>query len=230
MADLILIAGTHHGGWYWDYLAERLRISGHNVFAPTLTGLDNKKLSKGNTNLDTHIDDVLEVIAKNNLQEISLVGSSYGGMVITGVADRTNAKVAALIYLDAVLPRSGESEWDLIPEKLRELITHTASDGINIDVPADWLKNEARLAPHPLATKQQSLHYSEDKFRKINKVYVHAQWGLAPGDPSIFKECYERSLNTAGWVTYSLAAGHDLAREAEDAVLQIISEHLPRSI
>lgn len=230
MADIILIAGTHHGGWYWDDLAARLINSGHNVFAPTLTGLDNDHSLKKNINLDSHINDVLEIITDNQLQDLTLVASSYGGMVITGVADRTAARVESLIYLDAALPQSGESEWDLIPENLQKLFTHSTSDGINIDVPSEWLKVQPRLAPHPLATKLQPLHYSEVNFRKINKVYVHAQWGLAPGDPSIFKDCYEHCTNAAGWVTYSLAAGHDLAREAEEAVLQIISDHLPRSI
>jgi pimeloyl-ACP methyl ester carboxylesterase len=230
MADIILIAGTHHGGWYWDDLAERLRNFGHNVFAPTLTGLDNDRSLKENINLDTHINDVLEVIAKNKLEEITLVASSYGGMVITGAADRTAARVASLIYLDAALPQSGESEWDLIPENLREVLENSTSDGVNIDVPMQWLEQRPLLAPHPLATKLQPLVYSSEKFDQLQKVYVHAQWGLVPGDPSIFKKCYESCLNTVGWVTYSLSAGHDLATETPEAVLQIISEHLPRSI
>jgi pimeloyl-ACP methyl ester carboxylesterase len=229
VADIVLIAGTHHGGWYWDSLAEQLRKSGNNVFAPTLTGLDRDHRLKENINLDTHINDVLKIIIDNNLQDLTLVASSYGGMVITGVAERNAATVESMIYLDAALPQPGESEWDLIPENLQKLFTHSTSDGINIDVPADWLKVQPRLAPHPLATKLQPLHYSELNFRKIKKVYVHAQWGLVPGDPSIFKECYEHCANAAGWVTYSLAAGHDLAREAEEAILQIITEHLPRS-
>ena len=108
MANFILIAGTYHGGWYWDQVVPALIKAGHKVFAPSLSGLDAGNPINSQINLDTHITDVLRIIEDNNLDEVVLVGWSYGGMVITGAADRTEAKVKKLIYLDAQSPKPGE--------------------------------------------------------------------------------------------------------------------------
>ena len=117
MANIILVAGTFHGGWYWEPIKSVLEVAGHRVFAPTLSGLDPELPVAGPINLDTHINDVLLLIENNHLSQVVLVGWSYGGMVITGVADRTSAQVRKLVYLDGQLPMSGEREWDLMPDR-----------------------------------------------------------------------------------------------------------------
>jgi pimeloyl-ACP methyl ester carboxylesterase len=230
MANIILIAGTHHGGWYWDSIATDLRAMGNTVFAPTLSGLDDQNEYYGDINLDTHIQDVLNLIEENRLKNLVLVASSYGGMVITGVADRTSAAIRSLIYLDACLPLPGQSEWDLISDDLRSKFEKSISDGKNIDVPQEWLTFRPRLMPHPLATKKQPLNYSQTKFQECNKIYVHAEQGFGPGGEHFFARCYERVKAFGDWKTYSLPAGHDLATELPWEVLDIISEHSAGSI
>jgi pimeloyl-ACP methyl ester carboxylesterase len=222
MANIILVAGTHHGGWYWEGIAAELRLAGHKVFAPSLTGLDPEVKLPAHANLDTHIDDVLQLITANHLDEIVLIGHSYGGMVITGVADRTSAKIKSLVYLDAALPRSGQSEWDLNSSWLRERYLSTITDGFNIDVPQEWLGFQPLLMPHPFATKIQPLHFSQVKLDAVSKVYVHALRGFGPGIKHFFSAGYERSLLEPSWTTYSLDAGHDLPGEVPGEVLAII--------
>ena len=226
MANVILVAGTHHGGWYWESFAEKLRTFGHQVFTPTLSGLDDSVLSDSKINLDTHIQDILQLIKDQKLESFSLVGWSYAGMVITGAADRTMEHVNSLIFLDACVPNSGQSEWDLISENLKKLFTSSTRDGLNIDVPEVFLKFRPRLMPHPLATKLQPVIFSEEKFNNIPKIYVHAQSGVMPGDPSVFSNGYKRALNELNWSAYSLPVGHDLVSEDPDSVLEIILNHI----
>src|SRR5262249_9017727 len=89
MTDFGLVHGTWGGGWQWRPVAERLRAHGHRVFTPTLTGLGERAhLVTPTTSLDTHVDDIANVIAWEELSDIVLVGTSYGGLVIAGVADR----------------------------------------------------------------------------------------------------------------------------------------------
>ena len=222
MANIILIAGTHHGGWYWDSLAHKLREADQRVFAPSLAGLDDENPIIGPINLDTHINQVLDLVHAENLADVVLVGSSYGGMVITGVADLARISVKHLVYLDAALPRPGQSEWDLNAEWLREKYMSTTLDGVNIQVPDEFLRFRPRLMPHPLATKLQPLHFSQQRLDSLDKTYVHAERGFGPGVEHFFAEGYRRAQTEPGWSTQSLAAGHDLAAELPDQVLKII--------
>ena len=96
MANIILVAGTFHGGWYWDPILPTLKEAGHNVFTPTLSGLKEENEHKP-INLETHIEDVLKIIEDNLLADVILLGWSYAGMVITGVADRARTKIQKLI-------------------------------------------------------------------------------------------------------------------------------------
>jgi pimeloyl-ACP methyl ester carboxylesterase len=103
-----------HGSWagsvVWRELAPRLRKAGHDVYAPTLTGIGARKhLLNREIDLNTHVQDVIGLIEDADLSDIVLVANSYGGMVITGVADRVPEKVASLVYLDAFLPKNGQS-------------------------------------------------------------------------------------------------------------------------
>ena len=107
MATFVLVHGGWAGSVVWRQLTPRLRKMGHEVYAPTLTGIGERKhLLSREINLDTHIQDVIGVIDEEDLSDIVLVGHSYGGMVISGVADRVPEKVATLVYLDAFLPES----------------------------------------------------------------------------------------------------------------------------
>jgi pimeloyl-ACP methyl ester carboxylesterase len=123
MATFVLVHGAFHGGWCWRDVAARLRASGHVVFAPTLTGLGERShLAAPAVDLSTHVRDVVNLLEWEELGELVLVGHSYGGMVITGVADRRPERLAALIYLDALVPQDGQCALDLQPPERRASI------------------------------------------------------------------------------------------------------------
>ena len=120
MATFVLVPGMCHGGWCFDELAERLRDHGHRTYPLTLTGLSERgHLLHGGVNLDTHIQDVTGVLAAADIRDAVLVGHSYGGMVITGAADRAPARVRSLVYLDAMVPEHGDSCWNLVSDQER---------------------------------------------------------------------------------------------------------------
>ena len=108
----VLVHGGGHGGWCWERVATPLRAAGHRVYTPTLTGNGERShLLNANIDLDCHITDVVNTIKWENLSDIILVGHSYGGMVITGIADRALDKIGHMVYLDAVHPKNGTGLW-----------------------------------------------------------------------------------------------------------------------
>ena len=117
MAIYVLVHGGGGGGWVWGRMAPWLRAAGHEVYTPTLTGVGERShLLRPDTDLETHIADILGVLKYEDLHDVILVGHSYGGMVITGVADRAADRVGQLVYLDAATPLNGESLVDLSPD------------------------------------------------------------------------------------------------------------------
>jgi len=116
MTDFVLVQGTWIGGWYWRPIAQALRKAGHEVYTPTLTGLGERiHLMNPGINLDTHIADVANVFEFEELSDVVLVGHSYGGMVITGVADRSPDKIRSMVYLDAFVPQNGNALINFLP-------------------------------------------------------------------------------------------------------------------
>src|SRR3972149_2244270 len=114
MTSFVLVHGAWGGATLWRSFAPLLREKGHEVFFTSLTGLGERyHLGTAETNLSTHIQDVVELIEYENLHDIALVGHSYGGMVITGVADRIPDRIAHLVYLDAFLPRDGQGMFGM---------------------------------------------------------------------------------------------------------------------
>ena len=116
MATFVLVHGAWHGSWCWKRVRKALQARGHDVFTPTLTGVGERShLLSPDVNLDTHITDVVNLIRWEELSGIVLCGHSYGGCVITGVADRLSDRIAALVYLDAFVPEDGQSLYDILP-------------------------------------------------------------------------------------------------------------------
>jgi pimeloyl-ACP methyl ester carboxylesterase len=113
----VLVHCAFGGGWAWKYVAPLLREAGHAVYTPTLTGLGERvHLGGPDVNLDTHIEDILNLLVYEDLQDVILVGWSYGGMVVTGVLDRAPGRLAAVVYLDGEVPRDGDRSFDFWPE------------------------------------------------------------------------------------------------------------------
>ena len=167
--QVVLVHGTGHGGWCWRLLTPILRAEGHEVHAPTLSGLGSSShMLKCGVDLTTHIEDITKLLFYEDLHDTVLVGHSYAGMVITGVAVSATERLSKLVYLDAYIPREGQSEFDLWPEEWQakaladiEAGTTTRSPaslfpilGISDEKIAEWVKT--RLTPHPLSTYMQA--------------------------------------------------------------------------
>jgi pimeloyl-ACP methyl ester carboxylesterase len=219
MTDIVLVPGSYHAGWYFETAVPLLEAEGHRVIAVTLAGLDRPGADLGGVNLDTHIDDVVAAIHAARARDIVLVGHSYGGMVITGVAARKSVSIGRMIYLDAMVPQSGQRLWDLISEETRQAFLGGSDDGISTKPPADLTQLDPRVLPHPLATYFQPIEFDPADLPE-HKTYVWAQGYV--GSP--FGAIYERVRQTPGWETLTVPYGHDVFREAPAAMAQLIAE------
>src|SRR5258707_4888261 len=126
---IVIVHGAWGGSWAFRRVEELLRQKGFNVYRPQLTGLGERvHLSRPDIGLSTHIDDVVNTILFEDLHNIILVGHRYGGMVITGVADRVPARIHRLVYLDAMVPNDGESVMSIVSDHGRWLKEMTKGD------------------------------------------------------------------------------------------------------
>jgi pimeloyl-ACP methyl ester carboxylesterase len=227
----VLIHGAWGGGWNYQRVAETLRSRGHIVYAPSLTGCGERShLLDGTVNLSTHIQDVLNIFKYESIERAVLVGHSYGGMVITGAADRIPEKISALVYLDAFLPENGQSLWDInIPANTaRYLASAGEAGGYAIPSPpaSFWNLNandvpvyEKLTGPHPLATMTERLKLSGRHATIKKRIYVHA---TDLGRPSAFLPFYEKCRADPAWETHALACGHDVMMDMPEQTLEIL--------
>jgi pimeloyl-ACP methyl ester carboxylesterase len=160
MATYVLVPGGGHGGWCYKRVARLLRGAGHDVYTPTLTGIGERShLLHPAIGLDTQIDDVVQLLTYEDLHEVILAGHSYGGMVITGVADRAVDRIGWLVYLDAARPRNGESLADRAPE----LMAMAKSELQIVDGVEVVLGPESQTNPHLGVTDPAQLRWMTPK-------------------------------------------------------------------
>jgi pimeloyl-ACP methyl ester carboxylesterase len=210
----------------WSRLAPLLRAAGHEVLTPSLTGVGERAhLASPAVDLSTHMADVLGALAYERVQSAVLVGHSYGGMVVTGVADRAPECVRRLVYLDAFVPQHGQALVDLLPARVRE---HLPKDGWQVPPlppPAQGMSDPQELAwvegrrdPQPLKTFTQPLAL-EGRYRG-SRVYI-ACTGYSP---SSFAPFAERARNDPAWRYHELATHHyphvSLPRETAGLLLK----------
>ena len=154
MSSFVLVHGGWHGGWTFSGIARILRTHGHEVYAPTLTGNGERSHLRSSTvNLDTHILDVENLIRWQDIDDVILCGHSYGGMVITGVADRIPERIAALVYIDAYVPDDGDSCWTLTTDAFRSIfIEQIAADGFSCEPPGHLIHKDSRFTAQSFAS------------------------------------------------------------------------------
>jgi len=221
MAIFVLVHGAWHGGWCWRRVADRLADQGHRVYAPSLTGLaDRSHLLAEGVNLSTHVTDIANLVRWEELKDIVLVGHSYGGMVITGVADRLSERIAALVYLDAYVPESGQSMQDLRPRELPNALAAEPTPAETFRVnEADRAWVDRLCTPHPVAAITERLQLTGAYRAVRRRVYIRA--GDYPNP--VFQATYERLKDDAGWSAHSLPCGHDVMVDMPDALAEIVA-------
>lgn len=222
MTSFVLVHGAWHGGWCWAQLADHLRGMGHDVHAPTLTGLGERRhLASPDITPDTHVLDVTSLIEMNDLQDIVLVGHSYGGLIVTGVASRMPDRLAALVYLDAVVPQvSGISAMaQRNPERLAAFRAQLSSGGFMVepdrfDAWSDdpqvqaWLRT--KCSPHPIRCLTEGVTLTGREAEVARRHYILA----ARNRPSMFWHEYEQVKDRDGWTTETMPTMHDAMIES----------------
>jgi pimeloyl-ACP methyl ester carboxylesterase len=233
MTTYVLVHGAWGGGWKFARVADALRKRGHTVFTPTLTGAaERSHLLSGAINLTTHVTDVLNVIRYEDLSGVVLLGHSYGGMVITQVADKIPEKIAALVYLDAFVPEDGQSLFDLnIPANTQMFLTRAGGNGGLLIPPppakayfnvndADAPRADELAAPQPIGTMIEKVALT-GAYRNVKKnIYVH---GTVLPRESPFKRFHD-AAKAAGWETHALPCGHDIMLDLPDELTAILDK------
>jgi pimeloyl-ACP methyl ester carboxylesterase len=217
VTTFVLVPGGWHGGWWFEPLARRLRTHGHEAYPVTATGVGERHhLTGPAVNLDTHVQDVLAVLDQERLTDVVLCGHSYGGMVITGVADRAPDRIAALVYCDAYVPEDGESCWELAGDGYRQLFLDGArADGFTVAPPPGL---DARATGHPLASFVQAIRVT-GAWRRIRRrefLYLSG-WSGTP-----FTAQYHRLSDDPEWITHALPVGHNVMADAPDELTELL--------
>ena len=216
--NFLLIHGAWHGGWVWNEISEILRYQRYSVSTPTLTGLGEKKhLLSSKITIETFIEDVVNHIVFENLNNIILVGHSFAGSVISGVADRLKDRIQKLIYFDAMILIDGQKPFDITPkETVEQRIELAKKFGNNISIPApsadafgvfDIKKSlllEEKLTPHPLSAFQSKLILKNEVGNGIPLSYIFC---TKPVYKSL--ESSREVVRKMKWPIFELNAGHD---------------------
>jgi pimeloyl-ACP methyl ester carboxylesterase len=226
VSTFVLVHPAWFGGWCWKKIALPLRARGHDVHTPTLTGLgDRAHLAAPGVGLGTHVDDVVNLLTFEDLDDVTLVGNSSAGTVITAVADRIPERVSRVIYLDAFVPSDGQSTLDLIAAERREImerLVETEGDGWALPrfapppweefVPAAWqVTDEAdlrwvlpRLRPTPFLHFTQPLEIRRPDDEQPARVYIRCRGFPHPG----FDRHALAAQTSPGWTSRDLDTSH----------------------
>jgi len=229
MATYVLVHGGGHGGWCYQRVARLLRSAGHEVYTPTLTGLGERStMLSPRIDLDLHIRDVVAVLHYEDLRDVVLVGHSYGGMVITGVADRAADRIGRIVYLDAANPVNGQSLLDVAGPMIEatrpagqvvdgvELVLLPSPEagrfyGVTDPDDVAWMAD--RLTGHPWRCFEQPLQLThEAALWAIPQYHIVCSSTLPTRDPELMEKA-----RAAGRL-WEIDTGHDLMITEPDAV------------
>ncbi|HWH85080.1 MAG TPA: alpha/beta hydrolase [Burkholderiaceae bacterium] len=230
----VLVAGAFSGGWIWARVAQRLRSAGHRVFTPTLTGLGERAhLMSASITMDTFVQDIVAVIDTEELKDVILVGSSFGGIPAGGAADVVANRISGLVFLDSVLGEPGKSAFDALPAEVvaaRRKSAQETSGGVSLPPPPasaygalgiseapDIAWCQRRFTPHPIGSYESALtpRYGSNA---VPKTYVAC---LNPGFGAIAPS-RARARQQADWRWLEMNAGHLPMITAPDELTRLL--------
>jgi pimeloyl-ACP methyl ester carboxylesterase len=230
-ATFVLLHGAFRGGWMWKPVRRRLAAAGHEVFASSLTGAGERAhLGHGGLSMETYITDVVSLLESEDLERVVLVGHSHGGFVAAAASERAAARIGHLVFLDAPVPRDGESAIDMMPAAARaerhggaplpdELPPTPLEPGDGLsEADARWAN--ARLTPHPTRPSFDKISLRNPAALALPRTYVFCA-RTPPYYPSSFTR---KRLDDEGVPYRLLDAGHDAPLSAPAAVASLLLE------
>jgi pimeloyl-ACP methyl ester carboxylesterase len=232
-STLVLVHGAWQSVSTWDLVRPKLEQAGWPVNAPGLTGLESSASLTPEVDLATHIEDVVRVVRAAS-GPVTLVGHSYAGMIITGVAEKVQ-NITSLIYVDAFVPEGGLSALDLMPEQIGGMLRQRAQadgDGWRLRAgeeqldlwglragPAREFVRE-RLTDFSLRCFEQRLDLPGNAAAAIPRTYIAATAEGYPARP-VFQRFAEKAQRD-GWAYFELPTGHDCHVEMPDTFVQLL--------
>lgn len=215
----VLVHGAFHGGWCWQKVSKELRAKGDLVYTPTLSGLAERKHTLNDQiDLNTHITDIVNFIISEDLHQVILVGHSYGGAVIAGVADQIPERLSKLVFLDAMLMENGQSALDVSPEDIRKYFIKAATDndkglsipfftsdffGVTDARDIKWVND--RLTNQPFKTFSQPLLLKHPFGNHKSLTYI----ACTKPELRAIQPFADRTKRSKSWKYLELKTGHD---------------------
>jgi pimeloyl-ACP methyl ester carboxylesterase len=227
----VLVHGAWHGGWCWHRVADRLRDGGHRVFTPTLTGLGERShLLHAGIDIGTHITDIVNVMKWERLTDIVLCGHSYGGFVISGVAEQMASAIRSIVFLDAFLPNDGDTTQNLTGPAVQEAIRAALQSGalgmpprpaeffgVN-EVDRSWV--DSLCTPQPVGTFTYKIALTGARERIARKTYIRAKNYSNPG----FDRAVAAVKSDPSWRFHDVPSGHDVMVDAPERLTELLLE------
>lgn len=220
----LIVHGAWGGAWQFAKVDPLLREHGYDVRRVTLTGLGERvHLASPDIGLQTHIDDVVNVILFENLRDIVLLGHSYGGMVISGVAQRVPDRIARLVYLDAILPNDGESLLTARGDRAGSLdLSKMTRDGFLIPL---WVRPDKPHpfdVPHPLKTFTDPVALKNPAAEKIPALYIlTVDPGMKPEEDDFWP--FAERARARGWPVVEMAGDHNPQWRQPAATVEVLA-------
>jgi pimeloyl-ACP methyl ester carboxylesterase len=227
----VLVHGAWHGGWCWRRVADLLTKAGHRVFTPTLTGLGERShLLRADIGLSTHVADIVNVLTWERLSDVVLCGHSYGGFVISGVAEKMSDAITSIVFIDAFVPDNNDTVMKCASPATRERLNEVMVRGEPIMSPipaAVFQVNEKDRAwvdelctPQPGATFSEQILLTGARERIAKKLYIRA----SGYESSSFDAALARVRGRPAWRVVEMACGHDIMVDMPQGLAKILME------
>lgn len=236
MSNYVLVHGAWHGGWSWRFVQGILEQYNHHVFTPTMiSAAGRENLKSANISIDSLVDDIAQYLRSENLSDVILVGHSFGGAVISGVAERAPDRINQLVYLDAAILEDGESMFDCMPPEIaleRRRSIKENGDGNSLPIPnakdlgifdnQQWEYVKKNLTPQPLSSYSTTLTLHGNPGGGFSCCYIHCTKPIYPA----LAWARERALKY-GWPIIPIKTGHDAMISAPEDLAEILLQLNP---
>ncbi|HEX4269922.1 MAG TPA: alpha/beta hydrolase family protein [Rhizomicrobium sp.] len=226
----VLVHGSYHGGWCWRRVADILEAHGHKVYAQSLTGLgDRSHLLSKDINLETHITDIANLVAWENLKDVCLVPHSYAGFPAAGALEHIHNRVGSIVWLDAFIPQNGQKQIDYASAFGRESMLKALARGeFSIKPPPakafstsekDYAWLEAKMTPHPIGTATQAIRLTGKLEAVARKTFIRVPHYAQPAFDKALAQCQaDKSWRTI----INQTSGHDVMVDQPEWLADIL--------